>query len=256
MIFAIILFIIITVLIQYNKRYEGMENHYLDGIDIIYWINLDRSPDRKKSMETMFQDKAFDGIPNQRISAIDGKKVDTVYDLIVIDNKKLSDNEYACLLSHLETIRTFSESKHDIALVMEDDVTLDFKPYWKKSVQQIMKNAPPDWDIIMLSYNNTDDLKSKKDYEVFERNYHSTIAYIINKKAATKLIRDTYVNKRYDLNYNDPPYADVYLYEVNKTYVYKYPMFIYKTNNDSVIFNSKESIHYMNESKQNILSIL
>jgi GR25 family glycosyltransferase involved in LPS biosynthesis len=230
-----------------------MEIHYLDGIDIIYWINLDRSPDRKTSMEAMFQDKAFDGIPNQRISAIDGKKVETVYNLLMIDQKKLSDYEYACLLSHLETIRTFSESEHEVALIMEDDVTLDFKPYWKKSLQQIMNNAPHDWEIIMLSYNNTNDLKNKKDYEVFEKNYHSTIAYIINKKAATKLIRDIYVNKRYVLNYDDPPFADVYLYEVNKTYIYKYPMFIYKTNNDSTI---KDSNNYMNDSKKNILSIL
>jgi len=87
-IISICIVIFLSILIQYNKRYEGMEIHYLDGIDIIYWINLDRSPDRKTSMESMFQDKAFDGIPIQRISAIDGKKVETVYDLLVIDQKK------------------------------------------------------------------------------------------------------------------------------------------------------------------------
>jgi hypothetical protein len=30
---------------------------YMDGIDVIYWINLDRSIDRRNHMEKIFQDK-------------------------------------------------------------------------------------------------------------------------------------------------------------------------------------------------------
>ena len=65
---------------------------------------------------------------------------------------KFTKVEYACTLSHINTIREFSKSNYGVALVMEDDMTLEFKPYWKKSVKQIMDNAPSDWEIIQLCY--------------------------------------------------------------------------------------------------------
>jgi hypothetical protein len=89
MILSIILFIIITVLIHYNKKYESMANHYLSGIDVVYWINLDRAPDRKNEMEKMFQDKCFEGIPKERIRAFDAKMNPTmVLNHLVIETKK------------------------------------------------------------------------------------------------------------------------------------------------------------------------
>jgi len=36
-----------------------MNKKYLDGIDVIYWINLDRATDRKIKMEKLFQDPMF-----------------------------------------------------------------------------------------------------------------------------------------------------------------------------------------------------
>ena len=53
-------------------------------------------------------------------------------------NGRLSKGEYACTLSHLETIRKFSESPYEIALIFEDDVTMDYEKYWKKTLEQII----------------------------------------------------------------------------------------------------------------------
>jgi hypothetical protein len=54
--YIIILTICVFLFLLLKKEYkEGFEN-YLNGIDIVYWINLDRSPDRRKSMEKMFKD--------------------------------------------------------------------------------------------------------------------------------------------------------------------------------------------------------
>ena len=44
-----------------------------DGIDIAYWINLDRSNDRRDNMNAIFRDNAFKNIMNERFSAIDYK---------------------------------------------------------------------------------------------------------------------------------------------------------------------------------------
>ena len=66
-----------------------------------------------------------------------------------IHNRKV---EYACLLSHLEAIREFSSSNHQTALIMEDDATLEFKPYWNKFVREIIARAPYNWEMIQMCY--------------------------------------------------------------------------------------------------------
>ena len=220
-----------------------MYNNYLDGIDIIYWINLDRSKDRKKNMIELFKDEAFDEIKNKRIEAIDGKKKPNVlFNKLNIKKKKASITEYATLISHLEAINTFNKSNYDIALILEDDITLDYKKYWKKSIKQIMKNAPKDWEIIMVGYNygNLEPPPELNDWSYSKNEYITEHAwgaysYLINKKASKKIIDSCYFNNKYKLDENIHHSSDIYLYEILKTYVYKYPMFTYRTENDSYI---------------------
>jgi GR25 family glycosyltransferase involved in LPS biosynthesis len=224
-----------------------MENHYLDGIDIIYWINLDRSKDRYASINKIFKDECFEGIPKERISAFDGKLNPTMLmEHFVLETKKQPDTAYGCLLSHLESIRTFHNSSHDIALILEDDINLEFKKYWKETVKQIMQNAPSDWDIIMLSYTllegdiyyHWDKVKSnyKKDLTA------SCLSYIINKKGSAKIM-DSYKDKWI----LDPTIwthaSDGYIYLKTNTYAYKYPMFTYNDDIDSTINEAHLSIN-------------
>ena len=124
-----------------------------------------------------------------RISAIDGKNPDIIDNLLTKKNNNQTDYEYACLLSHLESIRTFNNSNYKIALIMEDDVTLEFKKYWKKSVQVIINNAPPDWEIIRLCYIIPPE-HPYYDWTTINDEYtniltFSTLSYLINKKVQT-----------------------------------------------------------------------
>jgi GR25 family glycosyltransferase involved in LPS biosynthesis len=255
------LFIVIGIIfIIFYKKKEGFNDNnikYLDGIDIIYWINLDRSKVRRDNMKQMLKDEVFEGIPDKRIIAYDGKNdTKNVYDKLIIENKKQSDTEYACLLSHLETIRIFNDSSNKVALIFEDDVTLEFKKYWKKSVKEIMDNAPADWEIIMLSYifdfrrevlfDNWSN--SSQEYDKNNDTYFSTIAYLINKKGSNKLM-NIYNNNKYVLNNSLLQVADSYIYTTLNTYVYKYPMFIYKTDNDSLIHADHLNIHVKSKNK-------
>jgi GR25 family glycosyltransferase involved in LPS biosynthesis len=238
-----IVLIVIIGLIYYVTRTikEGFEKNakkYLDGVDIIYWINLERSSNRKKDMEKMLQDEVFDGIPKQRIIAYDGKtNIDSVFNKYVIENKNATDLEYACLLSHLETIRTFNETPYNVALIFEDDVTLEFKKYWRQSVKEIIENAPEDWDIILLGYTKTD-LKSWNNVKMYEKlingNYFSTLSYLVNKKCCKKLL-ENYKNNKYYLDKKYQHSSDIYMYKITNVYVYKYPYFTYETNNESTI---------------------
>jgi GR25 family glycosyltransferase involved in LPS biosynthesis len=242
----IAIIIIILIILLWNKK-EGMTQGYLNGIDAIYWINLDRSPERRDNMMQMFKDEAFQGIPNHRISAIDGANPENVDNKMNTEKKTVSDKEYACLLSHLEAIRAFQESDSKIALIMEDDATLEFKKYWKKTVNEIMNEAPSDWEIIMLNYILTYDSHPFWNWKLDKTEYSNQLpagamSYIINKQGANKLTQD-YVNSKYQIHQNTIPVADMYIFYNVKTYCYKYPMFVYKTDNDSTLHESHLSMH-------------
>jgi GR25 family glycosyltransferase involved in LPS biosynthesis len=253
-----------------------MSVDYLDGIDVIYWINLNRAKDRKKHMENIFKDEIFKNKKIIRIKAIDYKKKNlTKY--FTSSSISLTEPEYACLLSHLETIRIFSESNYENALIFEDDLSIDYKKYWTKTLKQIMDEAPKDWEILKLfsfhecneykneytewsksikhGYNKYNKLRTEADW--------GTPSYIINKKAAKKFIHEIYHNKKYVLKdtYKGDilkHVADYLIYKMLKTYIYKYSYFSLRDNNDTYIqdFNKKkEPVKKQKEKKQTIKNL-
>ncbi len=258
-ILLIILFFLIFLiffLIFLNKKdvvdnFETNKKNYLKGIDKIYWINLDRSIERRKNMENIFKDEVFNNIKIERISGIDGKKdnINEIFEKHIANYNNLTINEsipvISCLLSHLIAITTFNNSKNDIALIMEDDMILDYKPYWKKNINDIINNAPSDWEIIMLCYNSHLKEPLTKTYTKAGLNnnpIYCTGAYLINKKGSKK-IGDLYKNNKFNLNINIPFAADIYIFTELITYAYKYPYFTYPYENDSTISTGDISDH-------------
>jgi len=222
----------------------------INGIDIIYWINLDSSIERKENMEEIFKDDCFKNVPViKRFSAVDGSNPELVDSMIHINTKKSTVKEYACLLSHLEIIKTFSESSYNIALIMEDDATLEFKQYWKDDVQTIIKNAPDDWDIIMLTYISSEIPPYTYTFNADDI-YASALAYVINKQSAEILIKKMYKNEKYYVTENYYHGPDNYIFQMLKTYTYKYPLFIYKYDETSTLHQDHIPLH--NDSKKRI----
>ena len=251
--YIIILLIIVILFLFFKKYKEGFDKKHLDGIDIIYWINLDRSSDRRETMEKMFQDDVFSGIQNKRISAVDGNDEEYVYNQFTVYNYNATAKEYACTLSHLNAIKEFNESKYDVALILEDDCTLELKKYWKKSIKEIIQNAPNDWEIIMLNYiilpgNDHPFLIWNNDSDYTEILPSSCLSYIINKKGSNNIIKIE--DNKYVINDNIHHVADSYIYKSAKTYCYKYPMFIYPKENDSNISDGHNGI---NEYARNLI---
>ena len=230
---------------------------YMDGIDIIYWINLDRSTDRRKQMEAIFRDPVFQTTQIERISAVDGRNSNTVYPKLNFMYKQKNDYEYACMLSHLETIRRFSRTNHEVALIMEDDITLEFKPYWRKTVREIIKNAPSDWEIIQLCYIINGNQTNPNQFKLYQRNIRNTCvsaaAYLINNRTAKKIINDIYVDGKYNLEHYIIHHADCYIFSKTITYAYKYPYFIYKSNNDSLLH--PEDLNHHERSKLKVIEM-
>ena len=260
--FAVVILIIAVICAFFfsfvHKKIEGFEErNYMEGVDMIYWINLDRSEGRRKTMEAILSSDIMKNTPNQRYAAIDGKKKDNINGLLGMDEKKedSSDYEYACLLSHLEVIREFNDSDYDIALVLEDDITLELAKYWKKTMREIIDDAPKDWEIIQLYYNVNETGFLKDEYTINNMK-DGTVSYLINKRGSSKIIDQTFKNDKYFLTDEFQHKADRYLYKTLITYVYCYPYFIYKTNDTSTIhtqhidFHDKTKAHILSEYKK------
>ena len=91
----------------------------------VYFINLDRSPDRRAEMS---QRLSALGIAFERVPAIDGRSLSSsAVDAVRIDTpgwKPLSAGEIGCFLSHRECWRRIAQGDEAYGCVFEDDVLL------------------------------------------------------------------------------------------------------------------------------------
>jgi GR25 family glycosyltransferase involved in LPS biosynthesis len=212
----------------------------------VYWINLDRSVERRNLMNEVFKDPLFDSMKTHRISAIDGKDPKFETYLKSLDNIK-SDHTilvYACMLSHVKAIQAFEQSGEELAMIFEDDVSLEMKPYWKINLETCIQKAPKDWEIIQLFYfMDTKNLPTQLYTESTpEKNYTSALAYIINRKGAKRFLAELIPNNTIVFDKTIPHSADNYTYRKLKTYVYKYPFFI-PTHNESTLHPTHLKMH-------------
>ena len=120
----------------------------MDNIPI-YYINLNRSHDRRRRMEAMFRQW---GLRATRLEAFDGSSL--VGDLEALgrtvelpEDHNLSPGELGCTLSHLRAAEAVLEEDVEVALVMEDDIYLTYLPLWRTSLTEVIAQAPPDWQV-------------------------------------------------------------------------------------------------------------
>jgi GR25 family glycosyltransferase involved in LPS biosynthesis len=222
-----------------GKKCVNIKLNYINGIDKIYWINLNRSIARRAYMENLLKNI---NIANERVQAIDGN-----LDMCVINNYKLNEIlgtnlEYACLLSHLKTINKFNESVFERCLILEDDVSLEFMKYWKKDINTIINEAPENWDIIMLSYTDLHCGKYNKIYVKWHKNISSAVSYIINKKGSNKVM-NMFIDGKWHIS-GEKHVSDYIIYNKCITYVYKYSYFTTNDLGGSNIHNSNLRYHF------------
>jgi len=252
--------LLIKHILGYSYLYNQVEHinkqnfDLINNIDIIFWINLDRSFDRKENMLNLL--KNFN-IPNYRVSAVDGeiiKDIDTKYfkNMSIIDSSRItytknrfSNKEFATLLSHLNAIdmySNFNNLEYNVALICEDDLSLDFINYWKKSILEIINNAPKDWDIIMLGYFSLK-INYEEEYPKWNGEW-SAISYLIKHSSAKKLC-ELKKDKKWVYNDCDSMVADSFIFSKLNTYLYKYPYMTFPNNNYSTIHEDHINYHYM-----------
>lgn len=208
----------------------------------VYWINLDRSPNRRKDMKQLFEKHS---ITNFRISAYDGKIMDSYTDVDFKTDRSVY--EMGCTLSHFKAIKSLYESKVKIGIIMEDDLRLDFIDKWDKSLHEIIRDAPLDWEIIKLHCGYAKHIKklikrsNKMEFSPWEPRSTSTGCYIINDRGMKNLIDKYWKNDKWTIHHN-LPVADNILYVNVMTYDYTKPTFTHVIR-DSTIHNEYLDSH-------------
>lgn len=179
-----------------------------------YYINLDRSKDRRKNMEKEIEEYGLKNI--KRIAAFDGKKLGnrrkgTIdgYEYKNISDKKCMKSEIAITMSHIKSIQQAYKDKNKKALILEDDTSMTLVPHWKISFEKILKDIPDSCDILLLS----NDDKGNKPEIISEKEKHNGrngAAYIITESGMEKISKFL-SHKTFDFHNYDKIIWDIHI---------------------------------------------
>lgn len=213
----------------------------ISGVDA-FIINLERHGKRRNRL--LSQSKQ-NGLVFNFVKAVDVKDLktisqgqgETIGDKPVRYNNTHRMNhpaELACTLSHIKLYFQLLEKEQDVFLVMEDDINLNIIQYWDKSLLEVVKNAPRDWEMISL-YSNCENFRSETMYDDYIRSTcWGSVAYLINKKGIRSVLgsltQSGVIN--FDLH-KIMPAADMLIPALLKSYTVKKSMF-FPLNSDVI----------------------
>lgn len=127
---------------------EAMTNEALErarrNLDLpIYYVNLDRSTDRRERLEETF---ARIGVRATRVPAIDGATEINIDEL----DGPLPATDVACRRSHMRALEMMLADGHSRALIVEDDVSFDAAHLWPRPLSEIVDELPEEWTGVQL----------------------------------------------------------------------------------------------------------
>jgi GR25 family glycosyltransferase involved in LPS biosynthesis len=170
-------------------------------------------------------------IKNVRISGYDGKIIGSYKDIEYVTERTVY--EIGCTFSHLKAIKCAYENDEDIAIIMEDDVLMNYYDKWKYKINEIVNMAPKNWEIIKLHCAHSKHIKkllkrsNKSLFSPWEQRSTSTGCYIIN-KIGMKNIIDKFWKEYKWIVIHPLPIADNLIYSSIKTYDYVFPTFTHQ----------------------------
>ena len=222
-IFLVIIFIILLIKNSSDKckskKFKFFKREHFNNVRTtnkiykMYFINLDRHPDRRKYMLEQFDREKMSV---NRFKAFDKKLIDEQYLDNLVNNKMLDTKEniikkkqqgsLACLTSHTNLYKEILNDGKDINniyLIFEDDCKLI--PNFLNEVNKYIQHLPEDWDMVWLGYNN---VKGEKVNSYFYKppagfnNGHNSQhhCYLVNKKGAKKVLKILFPVKKNFLN--------------------------------------------------------
>jgi len=213
----------------------------------IYWINLDRRPDRRKHMEEILENNKENSF---RIQAVDYKNDFSPYK--VIQHSKLNGGEHGCTCSHIKALHYFlTTSTDEYCFIAEDDLCDHYSQYWQEKHFELLKNG--NYEILQLQ-TTTDIYNNNQNTMTPENNpSNGTTIYRIHRDIAKKIINNHYDNTNLIINLRDHnnPLTDNFIWTYGNTYLL--PMFSYLDVEDSDTntnwmkkLDNKNKLYYIN----------
>lgn len=191
----------------------------------IYWLNLNRSRERKQYFENMLEENNITN--HNRVEAIDGNNISKIDYNIKND---ITVYELACTLSHIKAIQTAYSNNCEYAIILEDDCNFEYIKYQKHSIKELidmMNSTHINWEILQLSMCNRKDqnerIKNNNNY-IIKGNRCCATAYLINKRGMMKFNKIS----------NNISQSDSFLYKTCNTYYLTKPYLIYHYSKDIV----------------------
>lgn len=196
----------------------------------IYVINLDKDTERMKHMEKMLFPNSY-----TRISGVYGNKQDfsTNDDIYYLSKLYTPKSALGCALSHRKAMNSFLEnSKKEYALILEDDAVPNDEKNYIHQIENILKEAPLDWDIIKLDWlvDYVYQFIKPANQKFNQIKTLLLTAYLVNKQSVTKILKHE-VFYHYDV--------DIHLMNLK---VYNYHIKIFKQNKEKTISNNHREI--------------
>ncbi|RRZ90939.1 glycosyltransferase family 25 protein [Erwinia sp. 198] len=160
----------------------------------IFVINLPVSTDRLQSMQKQL---AAVGKEFITIKAVDGSKIadDEFFFYKREVSYAITKGEVGCAMSHLKAYKQLLDSDYDLALILEDDVTVPADI--GKHLQSIAENNNRQCNVTLLS--DVNHYQSKKLYSTDDNHHvHKVLnaafshGYVINKPAAKKMLANLF----------------------------------------------------------------
>ena len=207
----------------------------------IYWINLDRSKERKEYMTKNFKKYK---VNNYRFSAINGYNLKKYPHIKFTKKQKevYESGELGCVSSHINLIIELYKHGVNEAIIMEDDISINTLPKMKYKIKDIANNAPKDWEVLQLHTSNHKLIKEYLSNSIlYVRSgdkLYGTCSYLINRKGMKKLYDICY--KKGNIVFPDEDIiADHFIYNTCITYYFTKPLFIHLAGKSTTHMDTK-----------------
>jgi len=237
------------------------------GNTAIYWINLDRSVDRREHMT-----KQLKGTNNYRIQAIDGtdkNKYPKEYK-IINPNPSFSNSLNAVVSSHMKAIFLAKTKQLDNVIIIEDKCHFEYIDLCKHTIQnmiEIMDKQDELWDAVQLS-----SVRADNKYDDYLKNNFQITKWCINQYGCNYLINKRGIDKMLKLIPTDgekvfdytavtkQPNPELIILGNLNSYSINYPLFYVYWNkstfnqyykNDNMIIKNN-SLRSLTENKKNV----
>ena len=187
----ILILLLLTKLVRERIKFDPL-------FSSIYYINLDRRPEKQKTIESQIKPLQKFTRNIIRLSAIDGvgagidPGIVTVQGMEDLNNPNktfclsLTKGAVGCATSHKTIWEEVAKTKADLVLILEDDAVI--LPNFARKISAIISELPEEWDILYLGSGQYTIEKRISPHLAQPSRIYGLFGYVLNWRGAQRLL--------------------------------------------------------------------